>query len=139
MTGFLMNPRKKLLLFLLAAAACVVGGMQLGHVIKLRQVAPNANYKMADNSEYLRNSTAKIVVYTQANCAASPKVTAWLRQNKFEFEERVVERSNDNWNDIQAMKAKLVPVVLVGDYRIEGFNARTLSELLPPLRAESGL
>lgn len=129
------NGLKSTVIALLVAITCIVGGVQAGKWFAQRDVPhaspPRPSYTEIDNGRYLLNSGTPVVLYSQEGCVASPKVKEWLQKTGITYEERVVERGNAHWNDIQAMQVKLMPVLLTRDAKIEGFDPRILEALRP--------
>ncbi|NZA25689.1 hypothetical protein H0E84_04780 [Luteimonas sp. SJ-92] len=123
------SKRSKLMLAA-ALIACIAAGGLAGRWYAQRDAPPAPGYTQVDNSRYLRAATAEVVLYTQDGCAGSPRVKAWLEQAGVSYEERIVERSNPHWHDIQAMGVRLMPVLLTPQARIEGFDPAVLAALV---------
>lgn len=134
------NRLKIMFAVLLVAAVCIVGGIQTGKWLAQRNAPhsapPAPSYTQVDNSRFMHGAANDVVLYTQAGCVASPKVVQWLDGAGISYEERIVERSNRHWHDIQAMQPSLMPVLLTRSVRIEGFDPRMLSAHLPGNKEE---
>lgn len=112
---------------MVAAVICIVAGIYFGRILTAPPPVKVAAY---DNSPFLHGASTKIVLYTQEDCIASAKVKQWLETNHVQYEERLIERTNRNWHEIQLMQVKIVPVLLAGDHRVEGFNSAAFNALL---------
>ncbi len=73
----------------------------------------------------------KIIVYTTPTCAFCPMVKNFLKEKGVEYEEIDV---NENKEALEEMKEKTgqigVPVTLIGEEAIVGFNKKKIEELL---------
>ena len=72
----------------------------------------------------------KVTLYTAEWCGICKNAKAHLRQRGVYFLEYDVEKSDTGKIDYRKLKAKGVPVILVGNQRMNGFNAAKLDKLL---------
>lgn len=72
----------------------------------------------------------KVTLYTTEWCGVCKKAKAHLQQRGIYFLEYDVEKSETGKIEYRKLKAKGVPVILVGNQRMNGFNAAKLNKLL---------
>jgi len=80
-----------------------------------------------------RNEVAnqkKVVMYTTSHCPACKAAKQFLAQKGVPYEEIDVETSRDGAQAFQKLGGRGVPLILVGDKKMEGFNAQALEAAL---------
>ena len=90
-------------------------------------------YVEGDYSSYFPNPKAKVVMYGTAWCDYCAKTRAHFKANKVEFIDLDIEKSELARQQHQALGGGGVPVVLVGNRKIIGFNAPALTEAVKDL------
>ncbi len=64
----------------------------------------------------------KIVLYTTQRCGYCKKAKRFLKHNKINYAEYDVENSNKGRRDYKKLNGKGVPIILVGEQRMNGFS-----------------
>ncbi len=72
----------------------------------------------------------KVKIYTASTCPNCTKAKAYLRNNKIPFIERNVQQSEKAKAELLDMGYRTVPVILVDDKEIVGFNKEKLKKIL---------
>jgi glutaredoxin len=72
----------------------------------------------------------QVVMYTTARCPACVAAKRYLGQRGVQYEERDVERSADARKEFQSFGARGVPLIVVGNERMEGFNAQRFERMI---------
>ncbi|MFC1756769.1 glutaredoxin family protein [Patescibacteria group bacterium] len=73
----------------------------------------------------------KIQVYSTPTCAYCVMVKDWLKEKNIEFEEFDVSVDEEKRNELIAKTGQLaVPVIIIGNDAVVGFDKAKLSELL---------
>ena len=72
----------------------------------------------------------KVRIYTTSWCGYCKKAKAHLAARSVSFDEVDVESSERGHQEFTAIGGRGVPVVLVGDQRMDGFDPSTLDEML---------
>ena len=76
------------------------------------------------------DTPAETILYTQAGCAESAKVRAWLMDHGVSFIERDASADPDAAQALAATGAFATPLLVMGDDRVLGFREQALSALL---------
>ena len=76
-------------------------------------------------------SGSPVILYTQAGCADSGRVRAWLSTRGTTFVEREVTDDPEAARDLAATGVFATPLVVVGDRTVLGFRPRELAAVLP--------
>ncbi len=91
------------------------------------------NTLLADRSK-LRTGPARgsnrIVMYTTARCGACKVAKRYMGEKGIAYEERDVERSSSAMEEFTRLGGRGVPLILVGEKRLEGFSAQALEAML---------
>ena len=72
----------------------------------------------------------RVVVVTANNCAYCDRAKAFLLSRKVPFRERNLETSRSANAEFQRLGARGVPLILVGNRRIEGYRPDLLGKAL---------
>lgn len=72
----------------------------------------------------------KVVVYTSDTCPYCVAAKDFLKEKNVDFEEKNVTQSADARNELVGKGYRGVPVIVVGDEEIVGFDKNRLSDVL---------
>lgn len=72
----------------------------------------------------------KVTVYTSNTCPYCVAAKDFLTENNVEFEEKNVTESLDCREELLSKGYRGVPVLVIGDEEIVGFDQKRISELL---------
>jgi len=71
-----------------------------------------------------------VVMYSTGWCPYCAKARAYFRRCEIRFVEYDVEKSAQNLAQFQALNGRGVPLIMVGDRRLEGFSVQSFEALL---------
>ena len=77
-----------------------------------------------------RSALPRIRLYTAPGCGHCRQLKAHLQRLKLSFLELDISRNRRAHNDWQRLGARGVPVLLVGDKRLDGYDPKRLDKLL---------
>jgi glutaredoxin len=77
-----------------------------------------------------RAATPRIRLYTAPGCGHCRQLKAHLQRLRLPFQELDVSRNQRAHKEWQRLGARGVPVLLVGDQRLDGYDPRRLERLL---------
>lgn len=72
----------------------------------------------------------RLTLYSTARCAHCRQLKQWLQQRGLRFQEFDIQRNARAQKDFARLGARGVPVLLIGDQRVDGFNPKQLEKLL---------
>lgn len=72
----------------------------------------------------------RVVVYTRAGCPYCAQAKKYLTAHQVPFEEYDIFRTEKGKRDFQALKGVGVPIFIVGDKRMDGYDEERLAHLL---------
>jgi len=72
----------------------------------------------------------KVIIYTASTCHSCTEVKDYLRTKKVPFIERNVQQSEKAKKELLDMGYRTVPIILVDDEEIAGFNKEKLKKVL---------
>lgn len=73
---------------------------------------------------------APVVLYTTAWCGVCKKAKAYLRSKGIPFSEYDVEKNRTGRNEFRRLGGRGVPLILVGEQKMSGFQAERLAAML---------
>lgn len=82
----------------------------------------------------------RVIVFTTPTCGYCTKAKSYLRKNGIKFKEVDITRDPDGARDVRRMSgASSVPVIMVGNRAVIGFDKSKLDRLLGIGRAREGV
>jgi glutaredoxin-like YruB-family protein len=86
---------------------------------------------LAERSKKAAEAAAKhVVMYTTAQCPACQQAKKYFAQRGVNYEERNVEQSRQAAEEFQKLGGHGVPLIMVGNNRMEGFSPQALDKML---------
>lgn len=76
-----------------------------------------------------RKTSKSVVMYSTSWCGYCKKAARHFRQKKIPFTEYDIEKSAKAANEYKKLRGRGVPIILIGDRRMNGFNANTFDSL----------
>ena len=76
-----------------------------------------------------RSETKTVVMYSTSWCGYCKKAARHFRKNKIDFTEYDIEKSARGAREYKKLKGRGVPVILIGDQRMNGFSAKTFDRI----------
>ena len=117
---------KSLLLYAAILAAGLGVGMGAPRVIQLMQPA----YTEGNNSAYFPDAQTQVVLYGTASCPHCAKARAYLKQHHIAYTDFNLHDNEKAVRDFKQLGGTGVPLLLVGERRITGFDQATLEAAL---------
>lgn len=75
-------------------------------------------------------SQPRVIIFTSSSCAWCNRVKQYLRQLRFRFREVNVDRDPEGARELKRRNIMSVPVVLINNYPIIGFDKAKIDKLL---------
>lgn len=75
-------------------------------------------------------AAARITVFTTSRCAHCHRLMAFLRKQGVRFSEQNIERNRRAFTEFQRHGGKGVPLVLIGQQKLNGFHPDKLKQAL---------
>lgn len=110
-------------------------GLGAGHALPRlwRMVTPS--YSTGDFKAFHPDAKTQVVVYGTTTCPYCTDVRNYLKQHKVAFGDFDIKDGGKGQRDYAALGAKVVPVILIGNRRLEGFNEEAVADALEELPA----
>lgn len=74
--------------------------------------------------------TPEVIIYTTPTCGYCHRAKAYFKQHGIRFTEHDVTTSRKARRDFEALNGRGVPLILIGDQRINGFNKSAINQAL---------
>lgn len=71
----------------------------------------------------------RVVIYSAVWCGVCTKAKNYFKKNKIAFKEYDIDKSKKGKRDFKKLKARGIPVILVGKKRLNGFNVSKFESL----------
>lgn len=87
-----------------------------------------------ENPAYLNNSlgsqgSGEVIMYSTEWCPYCTKARRYFKRNKIPFREYDVETTKKGRRDYKALRARGVPVILIGHKRMNGFSEKSFEQM----------
>ncbi len=115
---------------LLMYAGILAAGLGIGMgVPRLIQAAKPA-YTVGNNSAYFPDAQTKVVLYGTPSCPHCATARAYLKEHQIAFTDFDLKSDEKAVRDFKQLGGTGVPLLLVGERRITGFNQSVLEAAL---------
>ena len=74
--------------------------------------------------------SARVTVYSTTWCGICVTAKKWLKENKIRFREYDIETSKKGKRDYKKLKGTGVPIIMVGQQRMNGFSPERMQKML---------
>lgn len=98
--------------------------------LKINSITGPATVTIIGGTAAAAKSTAKVKVYTTTWCGYCKRAKAYLQARGTPYQEIDVETSAQGQSEFQALGGRGVPVILVGNQRMDGYSEGTLAGML---------
>ncbi len=72
----------------------------------------------------MKSKQPRITLYSTTSCGHCRQLKQWLKQHQIRFVEMDVQRNARAFKAYQRHGGRGVPLLLVGEHKIQGFNAK---------------
>ncbi|RNF30804.1 hypothetical protein NM04_10535 [Massilia aurea] len=117
---------KTILSYVLILAAGLGIGSSVPYVVNLVKPA----YATGDYSAYYPDEQSNVVLYGTNSCPYCIQARAYLREHNIAFIDRNISDSDQSNRELAQLGGKAVPVILVGERMLTGFNQDHLDAAL---------
>ncbi len=76
-----------------------------------------------------RKTSRSVIMYSTSWCGYCKKAASHFRRNKIPFTEYDIEKSEKAAREYKKLNGRGVPLILIGDRRMTGFNAGTFDKI----------
>jgi glutaredoxin len=118
-------------------ALILAGGLGIGHYIPqvVRMLKPS--YSEGNFAAYYPNAQTQVVVYGTATCPFCAKTRAYLKERNIAFGDFDVDKTDKGKRDFGQLGGESVPVILIGNRKLVGFNQKAIDAALDQLKSKS--
>lgn len=110
-------------------------GLGAGHALPRVWQMVTPKYSTGDFKAFYPDAKTQVVVYGTDTCPYCIQARDYLKGRKVAFGDFNVKDGGKGQRDYAALGAKVVPVILIGNRRLEGFNEKAVADALEALPA----
>ena len=116
-------------------------GMMLALVLGASSVLPEdgplfkPEYVAGDFKAFYPDARTRVVVYGAGNCPYCAEARAYFKQRKISFVDFDVNDAAKGRSDYTALGGQVVPLILIGGRRLDGYNEKAIKDALDELSA----
>ncbi len=116
-------------------ALILAGGLAIGHYVPeaVRMLKPK--YSEGNFAAYYPDARTQVVVYGTATCPFCAKTRAYLKERNIAFGDFDVDKSDKGKRDFGQLGGQSVPVILIGNRKLVGFDKKTIDAALAQLKS----
>lgn len=97
--------------------------------VRLRNINTFRSVSTDELPEWAKSGNREVIIYTAGWCGICKQATQYFRDTGIPYREYDIEKSDRGRRDFTRLKARGVPVILVGDKRMNGFSSRRFQAL----------
>lgn len=115
----------------------LVTGLTLGHYIPqlVRMLTPD--YSEGNFSAYYPDANVQVVLYGTETCPYCVQARKYLRERQIAFVDFDINNSEKGRRDFSALGGKGVPLILIGNRQVSGFNQASIDAALGKIKSEA--
>lgn len=118
-------------------ALILAGGLASGHYLPQLAHLFTPKYTEGNFTAYYPDATTHVAVYGTATCPFCAKARAYLKARRVAFGDFDVDTSDKGKHDFAQLGSKAVPVILIGNRRLVGFDKKAIDAALDQLKVSS--
>lgn len=126
----LLKVTRSLLLYGVILAA----GLLLGRYVPQLISMLTPKYSEGNFSSYYPDARTKVIVYGTKTCPYCVKTRAYLQARNVGFADLDVDKSEKGKRDFEQLGGKGVPLILIGNRRIVGFDKASIDAALEKVK-----
>ena len=99
--------------------------------VRLRSINTFRSVSTDELPAWARDTTGdrEVIIYTAEWCGVCKQATQYFRDTGIPYREYDIEKSAKGRRDFARLKARGVPVILIGDRRMNGFSSQRFQSL----------
>ncbi|RYE79162.1 MAG: glutaredoxin family protein [Oxalobacteraceae bacterium] len=113
----------------------LAGGLAVGRYLPQLAQMVMPKYNQGDFAAYYPDAKTRVVVYGTETCPYCAKARAYLKERQVAFGDFDVAKSEKGKQDFAKLGGKAVPVILIGDRQLVGFNQAAIDAALDKLKS----
>lgn len=131
---------RKVLSNVLIVAVCLAAGLWLGPLARAgyERAFPPPLFVTGDYSSIYRQADAPVVVFSTSTCPHCADARRLLGELGVQYRDFVVDQDEGAKRRFKALGGEGVPLLFIGDRRIEGFREAVIRESLKRAHLDSG-
>lgn len=122
---------------LLVYGIILVAGLAIGHYTPqlVRMLTPK--YSEGDFSAYYPDAKVKVALYGTETCPYCLQARKYLRERQIAFVDFDISKSEKGRRDFSALGGKGVPLILIGNRQMSGFDPVAIDAALGKIKPET--
>lgn len=119
----------------LSYALVMAAGLMIGYAAINLPRWLKSPYTEGDYAQYFPNPDTKVVVYGTQSCPFCIKTRELFASQKIQFADFDIEKLDKSRQEFLKLGGEGVPLIIIGNRRIEGFNQAQIEAAIAALRS----
>jgi glutaredoxin len=115
-------------------ALILAGGLAIGHYVPKAVQMLKPKYSEGNFAAYYPDAKTRVAVYGTETCPFCAKARAYLKERKVAFNDVDVNKSYKGKHDFSELGGQAVPVILIGNRKLVGFDQKAIDAALDQLK-----
>lgn len=111
-------------------ALILAAGLAVGVAVAKVPALFKKDFVQGDYSAYLTQHKAQVVLYGTQTCPFCAKARAYFKEKGIAYADLDVGTPGESREEFKKLGGRSVPLLLIGDRRIDGFNASVIKAAL---------
>jgi mycoredoxin len=115
-------------------ALILAGGLAIGHYVPKAVQMLKPKYSEGNFAAYYPDAKTRVAVYGTETCPFCAKTRAYLKERNIAFSDVDVNKSDKGKHDFSQLGGQAVPVILIGNRKLVGFDQKAIDAALDQLK-----
>ncbi|WP_189346249.1 glutaredoxin family protein [Undibacterium macrobrachii] len=111
----------------------IIVGLSIGNAIINIKELTKKSYMEGDYSEFYVGTKSQVILYGTTTCPFCKEARSYLKSKNISFVDYDVDLHEQGRKDFQKLNGEVVPLILIGDRKISGFNSQAIDDALSQL------
>jgi len=112
----------------------IIVGLSIGNAIINIKELTKKSYMEGDYSEFYVGTKSQVILYGTTTCPFCKEARSYLKSKNISFVDYDVDLHEQGRKDFQKLNGEAVPLILIGDRKISGFNSQAIDDALGTIK-----
>lgn len=111
----------------------IIVGLSIGNAIINIKELTKKSYMEGDYSEFYVGTKSQVILYGTTTCPFCKEARSYLKSKNISFVDYDVNLHEQGQKDFEKLNGEVVPLILIGDRKISGFDLQAIDDALSQL------
>lgn len=112
----------------------IIVGLGIGNAIINIKELTKKSYMEGDYSEFYVGTKSQVILYGTTTCPFCKEARSYFKSKNIPFVDYDVDLHEQGRKNFQKLNGEAVPLILIGDRKISGFNSQAIDDALGTIK-----